>query len=100
MPSPLLYRILVRRTSLMARSRNEKRRLRRPREADFSMIENIPLDHVEIAHLRLRRFRKKRKAAPADIVSSGARGMKAAIRGAVGVCLTFLLGYVLLTLVR
>lgn len=84
----------------MARSRNEKSRSRRLRETDPSAIENIPLDHVEIVHLRLRKFRKKPKAAPADIVSSGARGMKAAIRGAVGVCLTFLLGYVLLTLVR
>lgn len=84
----------------MARSRNEKSRSRSFREIDPSTIENIPLDHVEIVHQRLKKFMKRPKATPVDIVSSGARGMKVAIRGAVGVCLTFLLGYVLLTFIR
>lgn len=84
----------------MARSHNEKRRTRRSRETDPSTIENIPLDHVEIAHQRFRKYKKRSKVAPVDIVSSGARGMKAAFRGAIGVLLTFFLGYILLTLIR
>lgn len=84
----------------MARSRNEKSRFRSFREIDPLMVENIPLDHVEIVHQRLKKFRRRSKAAPVDIVSSGARGMKVAIRGVVGACLAFLLGYVLLTFIR
>lgn len=66
----------------------------------FDMIEDIPLDHVEIVRLRFEKSKRETKATPADFALSGAHATKTVVRGAVGVVLMLVLGYLLVTILK